>query len=64
MAFVLSHSKLGFCWWDLVALVALVVVVGLFVIQHKKMKERAKQLEEEVSALYAADTLKAETPGK
>ena len=60
MSFVLSHTKLGFCWWDLLALVALVVVVGLFVVQRKKMKERTKQLEEEVSALYAGDSFKEE----
>ena len=56
MSFVLSHTKLGFCWWDLLALVALVVVVGLFVVHRKKMKERTKQLEDEVSALYAGDS--------
>ena len=60
MSFVLSHSKLGFCWWDLLALVVLVAVVVLFVVKHRKMKEQAKQLEEEVSAMYAGDTLKEE----
>lgn len=57
MSFVLSHSSLGFCWWDLLALVALVVVIVFFAIRHKKVKDRFKELEEEVSTLYAADTV-------
>lgn len=57
MSFVLSRSSLGFCWWDLLALVALVVVIVFFVIRHKKVKDRFKELEEEVSTLYTADTV-------
>ena len=60
MSFVLSHSRLGFCWWDLLALVALVVVVVFFVIHYRKMKRHEKELEDELSALYANDTLKEE----
>lgn len=61
MAYILQHSTLGFCWWDLVALVALIVVIGFFVVNHRKQKERIKELEEQVSAIYADDTLKEET---
>lgn len=61
MSFVLSHTKLGFCWWDLLALIVLVVVVGIFVVNHKKMKDRTKELEAEVSALYAPEEQKEET---
>lgn len=57
MSFVLSHSVLGFCWWDLLALLALVVVVVYFVVHHRKMKRHEKELEDELSALYADDTL-------
>lgn len=60
MAFVLSHSKLGFCWWDLVALVVLVVVVGFFIIKYRKAKQHEKELEDEISALYTTDTLNEE----
>lgn len=58
MSFVLSHSVLGFCWWDLLALLALIVVVVYFVVHYRKMKRAEKELEDELSALYADDTLK------
>ncbi len=60
MSFVLSHSRLGFCWWDLLALVALVVVVVFFVVKRRSMKKHEKELEDELSALYANDSLKEE----
>jgi len=60
MAFVLSHTRLWFCWWDLVALVALVVVVGHFIIKRRKTKQHEKELEDELSALYTSDTLTEE----
>ncbi len=60
MSFVLSHSRLGFCWWDLLALIALIAVVVYFVVRSRKMKRQEKELEDELSALYANDTLKEE----
>lgn len=60
MSFVLSHSRLGFCWWDLLALVALVVVVVFFVVKHRDMKKHEKELEDQLSALYTNDTLTEE----
>ncbi len=60
MSFVLSHSRLGFCWWDLLALVALVVVIVFFVIRYRNMKKQEKELEDDLSALYANDTMEEE----
>lgn len=57
MAFLFEHSTLGFCWWDLLALIALVAVIVLFIVSHKKAKEEQKQLEEAAAGLYAADTM-------
>ncbi len=63
MSFIFSHSSLGFCWWDLLALAVLVAAVVLFVIQYRKMKKHEKELEDELSSLYAKDTRKEEQPG-
>lgn len=60
MSFVLSHSRLGFCWWDLLALVALVVAVVFFVVKYRNMKKYEKELEDDLSALYADDTMEEE----
>lgn len=60
MSFVLSHSRLGFCWWDLLALVALVVVIVFFVVRYRNMKKQEKELEDELFALYADDTMEEE----
>lgn len=62
MAFIFEHSSLGFCWWDLLALIALILVIVIFVIKHQKTKNEIKRLEEETAGLYAADTLNDALP--
>lgn len=60
MAYVLQHTRLGFCWLDLVALVILLVVVGVYIHQHRKLKKMEKELQERLSAVYADKTVEPE----
>ena len=60
MAYVLQHTRLGFCWLDLVALVILLVVVGVYIHQHRKLKKMEKELQERLSAVYADKTVELE----
>ena len=57
MAFVLQHTRLGFCWLDLVALVILLVVIGVYIHQHRKLKKMEKELKEQLSSVYADKTV-------
>lgn len=57
MAYILEHSHLGFCWWDLPACILLAVVTVLFIVQHCRLKKEEKDLEDQLSALYADDTV-------
>lgn len=61
MSFVFEHSALGFCWWDLPALIVLIVVVVAFIWKHHEMKKQEKELEDEISKLYADDTVQLDT---
>jgi hypothetical protein len=36
---------LGFCWWDLPALILLVAVTALFFIRHHKLNKEKKELQ-------------------
>ena len=60
MAFLLQHTRLGFCWLDLIALAVLLVVIGVFIYQHRKLKKREKELQEQLSVIYADKTVEAE----
>ena len=60
MAFLLQHTRLGFCWLDLIALAVLRVVIGVFIYQHRKLKKREKELQEQLSVIYADKTVEAE----
>ena len=57
MSFVFEHSVLGFCWWDLPALIVLILVVVAFIWKHHDMKKQERDLEDEISKLYADDTV-------
>ena len=60
MAFVLQHTRLGFCWLDLVALVILLVVIGVYIHQHRKLKKMEKELKAQLSSVYADKTVEPE----
>lgn len=60
MAFLLQHTRLGFCWLDLIALAVLLVVIGVFVWQHRKLKKQEKEFQDRLSAVYADKTVEAE----
>ncbi len=57
MAYIIEHSVLGFCWWDLLAVIVLIVVIAGFVWKHHDMKKQEKDLEDQISELYANDTV-------
>ena len=61
MSFIIQHTCLGFCWLDLVALVILIGVI-VFVIKKKRdIKKEAEELEEQLSAFYAEETVETES---
>ena len=60
MAFLLQHTRLGFCWLDLIALAVLLVVIGVYIYQHRKLKKQEKELQDRLSAVYADKTVEAE----
>lgn len=56
MSFIIEHTRLGFCWWDIPALIILLVVVVVFIWKCHEMKKREKELEDKIAELYADDT--------
>lgn len=60
MSYILEHTMLGFCWWDLPALFILIVVIAAFFWKHHDMKKQEKDLEDQISKLYADDAVPLE----
>ena len=58
MAYLLEHTKLGFCWWDLLALLILLAVVIVYLVRRHNLKKEQKDLEDQLSDLYAEDAVK------
>lgn len=57
MSYLLEHTKFGFCWLDLLALIVLIVVVVFFVKKNTKLKDEQKDLEDQLSELYEQDSI-------
>lgn len=64
MTHILEHTVLGFCWWDILALIVLIVVVAAFAWKHHDMKKQEKDLEDQISELYANETVEIEGQAK
>ena len=58
MAYLLEHTKLGFCWWDLLALLILLAVAIVYLVRRHNLKKEQKDLEDQLSDLYAEDSVK------
>ena len=61
--YILAHTRLWFCWWDLVALIVLLAVIALLIYKIKKMKDEKERLEDELSSLNA-EVLVPKTAGR
>ncbi len=61
MSYIIQHTCLGFCWLDLVALLVLIAVIVVAVKRRRDLKEEEKDLEEQLSAFYAEETVEAES---
>ncbi len=57
MSYLLEHTVFGFCWWDLPALIVLICVVAAFAVQRHKLKKQEKELEDQLSSIYADETV-------
>ena len=57
MSYIFEHTVLGFCWWDIPALIVLIAVIAVFVVKHRDMKKQEKDLEDQISELYTDDTV-------
>ena len=55
MSYILEHTRLGVCWWDLIALIILIVVAVIFVYKFVNMKKTQKDLEDQISEIYSED---------
>ncbi|MEZ3506796.1 MAG: hypothetical protein K1W10_07630 [Lachnospiraceae bacterium] len=51
MSYILEHTVLGFCWWDLPALILLIAVIVVFAWKHHDVKKQEKELEDQISEM-------------
>lgn len=61
MSYIFEHTTLGFCWWDIPALIILVVVIVVFAWKHHDMKKQEKELEDKLAELNTDDTVQLES---
>lgn len=51
MSYIIEHTVLGFCWWDIPALIILLAVIALFIKKHHDMKKLENELKDQLEEL-------------
>lgn len=59
MRYIIEHTRLGFCWWDLLALIILLAVIIVWIAKHRDLKKQQNDYEDQLSDLYAGDSVEA-----
>ena len=59
MRYIIAHSRLGFCWWDLLALIILLAVIIVWIAKRHDLKKEQNDYEDQLSDLYAGDSVEA-----
>ena len=54
------HTKLGFCFWDIPALIVLIAIIAVFVVHVIRQKRRENEFEDELSDKMAQQRLKTQ----
>lgn len=55
---MLLNITLGWCAWDLPALIVLIAMIVVFVVHRIKLKKREKNFENELADRWANDSMK------
>lgn len=53
MSYIIAHTKLWFCWWDIPAAIILAAVTAIFIIRRRRLKKQEKRLENYLAELEA-----------
>lgn len=64
MRYLLDHTKFGFCWLDIIAVLLFAAAVIYIHKKLKKMKEEKNKLEEQLAALNADSAVENTDPAK
>ena len=51
MSYIIEHTVLGLCWWDIPALIILLAVIAVFIKKHHDMKKLENELEDQLEEL-------------
>lgn len=63
MAYLFEHTKFGFCWLDLLALLILLAVIVVFGVRNRDLKKQQKDLEDQLDDLYSGDAARSVRSG-
>lgn len=55
-----DHIRVGFCWWDAVALLAVLAVMFFMIARIVRAKQRKNELENEIAARSLDDSFRAD----
>lgn len=61
---IFTHSTLGFCIWDIPALIVLIAIVVVFIVHRHNQKKREKDFEDQLAERWADKSVDSKTAGR
>nr|WP_320025575.1 hypothetical protein [uncultured Acetobacterium sp.] len=58
---IFTHSTLGFCIWDIPALIVLIAIVVVFIVHRHNQKKREKDFEDQLAERWADKSVDSKT---
>ncbi|MBI4856903.1 MAG: hypothetical protein HY818_09195 [Acetobacterium woodii] len=58
---IFTHSTLGFCIWDIPALIVLIAIVVIFIVHRHNQKKREKDFEDQLAERWADKSVDSKT---
>lgn len=55
-----AHTSLGFCAWDIPALIVLVIMIVVFIVHRHNQKKREEEFENKLAEKLADETVKTQ----
>ena len=56
-----AHTSLGFCAWDIPALIVLVIMIVVFIVHRHNQKKREDEFENQLAEKLANEAVKTQT---
>ena len=58
-----AHTSIGYCMWDIPALIVLILIIVIFIVHRHNQKKREEEFEDQLSEKWADESVNTGNTG-